>query len=99
MPPDILLVSALRALIEVAGLMLLVRGAVWLFAAKARQSFFYGVLSAGTMPFVRIARSLAPREISDLFMPLIAFALLFCLWLATGVAKEWLCAARAVQCA
>jgi hypothetical protein len=99
MPLDIQFLVAIRALIEVAGLMLLVRGAIWLFAAKARQSFVYAIFTAGTLPFVRLARAITPREVRDFLMPLVAFFLLFCLWLALGVGKEWMCAVRALECA
>ena len=99
MPPDILLITAARALIEVAGLMLIARGVMWLFGPRARDhNFFYGVLTAGTLPFIRVARVLSPRAVSDTYMPVIAFVLVFVLWIATGVGKAWLCSARAVEC-
>jgi hypothetical protein len=96
---QIVLISALRALIEVAGLMLLLRGAVWLAGVKARASFFYGLLTAGTAPFVRAARAASPRAIGDGLMPLVAFLVLLCLWILTGIVREWLCAASPGQCA
>ena len=98
MPVDIQLLVAIRALIEVAGLMLLIRGAIWLFAPKARESFIYGIFSAGTMPFIRMARAITPRDVRDFFIPLVAFLLLFCVWLALGIARDWACAARALEC-
>jgi hypothetical protein len=99
MPPDILLITAARALIEVAGLMLAARGVMWLFGPRAREgNFFYWVLTAGTLPFIRLARAVSPRAVSDTYTPLVAFVLLFGLWIVAGVTKEWLCSVRSVQC-
>jgi hypothetical protein len=99
MPTDILLITALRALIEVAGLMLLARGVMWLVGPRAREhNFFYAALTAGTLPFLRLARALSPRAVSDAWTPIIAFVLLFVLWIAAGVGREWLCSARSIDC-
>jgi hypothetical protein len=99
MPPDILLLSAIAALIEVAALMLLARGVMWLFGPRAREgNFFYAMLTTGTLPFIRLARAIMPRAVADKYMPAIAFVLLVLLWIAVGLGKEWLCTARAVQC-
>jgi hypothetical protein len=99
MPPDILLITAARALLEVAGLMLIARGAMWLVGPRARDhNFFYWVLTAGTLPFVRLARTVSPRAVSDTYTPVVAFGLVFVLWIAAGVGKAWLCSARAVEC-
>jgi hypothetical protein len=99
MPTDILLITAVRALVEVAGLMLIARGVMWLFGPRAREhNFFYSALTAGTLPFIRVARAVSPRAVSNAYTPVIAFVLLFVLWIAAGVGKEWLCSARSVQC-
>jgi hypothetical protein len=99
MPPDILLITAARALLEVVGLMLIARGVMWLFGPRAREhNFFYAVFTAVTLPFIRLARAVSPRAVSDSYTPLIAFGLLFVLWIATGALKAWLCSARSLQC-
>jgi hypothetical protein len=99
MPTDILLITAVRALVEVAGLMLIARGVMWLFGPRAREhNFFYSALTAGTLPLIRVARAVSPRAVSNAYTPVIAFVLLFVLWIAAGVGKEWLCSARSVQC-
>ncbi|MGZ8209334.1 MAG: hypothetical protein ACXWUH_02390 [Burkholderiales bacterium] len=99
MPTEILLITTLRALIEVAGLMLIARGVMWLFGPKAREgNFFYAILTTGTIPFIRLARAITPRVVRDPYVPVVAFGLLVVLWIATGIAKEWLCAARSLQC-
>jgi len=99
MPTDILLLSAAQALIEVAGLMLIARGVMWLFGPRAREgNFFYAMLTAGTMPFIRFARLITPRAVRDAYTPAIAFALVVLLWIAVGLARTELCTARSVQC-
>lgn len=99
MPTDILLITAARALLEVAGLMLIARGVMWLFGPRARDgNFFYWALTAGTLPFIRLARVISPRIVSDTYTPVIAFVLVFVLWIISGIAKAWLCSARALEC-
>lgn len=99
MPTDILLITGARAIIEVAGLMLIARGVMWLMGPRWREhNFFYGVITAGTLPFIRLARSVSPRAVSDTYTPAIAFVLLVILWTAAGVGKEWLCSMRSAEC-
>jgi hypothetical protein len=99
MPPDVLLITAARALIEVAGLMLIARGVMWLFGPRWREhNFFYAVFTAVTLPFIRLARALTPRAVSETYAPVVAFVLLVVLWIATGAAKAWLCDVRSLQC-
>ena len=88
MPFDITLITALRALIEVAGLMLLARGLMWLFGPKARQgNFVYDILTIGTKPFIQLTRKVTPRFVRDAYIPVETFLLVLCIWLGLGVAK------------
>jgi len=99
MPLDITLISALRALIEVAGMMLLARGLLWLFGPKARQgNFVYDILTIGTKPFIQLTRKITPRFVRDACIPVAAFVLLFGVWIGLGMANAVLCASRALQC-
>ena len=99
MPLDILLVAVLRALAEVAGMMLLGRGLLWLFGPKARKgNFVYDLLTVGTVPFIKLARAISPRFVPDAHVPAIAFFLLFWIWVGLGIAKHSMCVARALQC-
>ena len=99
MPYDILILSMLRGLTEVAGLMLLGRGLLWLFGPKARQgNFVYDLLTIGTTPFIRLARKMSPRFVPDAHVPAIAFFLLFWLWIGLAIAKAAVCASRGLQC-
>ena len=98
MPAEIVIISTLRSLVEVAGLMLLIRGAMWLFGPKARHNFIYGIFTVGSMPFIRFARAIMPRAVRDQYIPVIAFLLLFSLWLALALTQQSLCVTRGVQC-
>lgn len=84
-----MLVSLARALIEVAGMMLLLRGFIWLFYAKARKdNVVWDLLTAGVMPFMKITRAIMPRFISDFPIPLITFFLLFWIWLGLALLQQ-----------
>ena len=99
MPTDILLVTVARGLVEVAGLMLLGRGLLWLFGPKARQgNFVYDLLTIGTTPFVKLARKVSPRFVPDAHVPWIAFFLLFWIYIALGFAKLALCDSHGIDC-
>ena len=70
MPLDILLVSILRTLVEVAGFALLGQGALAVLAGKYReQNIFYRVLRIVASPAVRAVRFIAPRFILDAHVP------------------------------
>ncbi|HEX2826454.1 MAG TPA: hypothetical protein VHP37_08925 [Burkholderiales bacterium] len=98
MPPEITVLATLRALVEVAGLMLLIRGLMWSFGPKARTNFIYGLVTVGSMPFIRFARAITPRAVADRYVPAIAFVLLFLLWLMLALGVGTLCARPGVQC-
>ena len=90
MPSEIvLLVAVARGLIEVAGLMLLVRGFVWLFFAKARtNNVVYDLLTTGVTPFLRLTRKITPRFITDNSIPMIAFFWIFWIWVGLSLLHQ-----------
>jgi len=99
MPTEIVFVSMLRALVEVAGLMLLLRGVLWMCGPKARQgNLVYDMFTIGVTPFIRFTRAISPRAVRDPYLPAIAFALLLGLWVGLGLGQHALCVAREVQC-
>ena len=99
MPFDITFITVLRSLIEVAMLMLLGRGALWIFGPKARRgNFFYDILTIGTMPFVRGTRAITPKFITTAYIPLLTFFLIVVTWLGLGIAKIAVCATHGVEC-
>lgn len=99
MPLDLLLVSVLRTLVEVAGFALLGQGALAVLAGKSRDSnIFYRTLQTITRPVVRAVRAITPRVVIDAHIPFVTFFLLFWLWIALAVAKRTLCASHGLQC-
>jgi uncharacterized protein YggT (Ycf19 family) len=98
MPPEIFVLNTLRALVEVAGLMLLLRGLLWSFGPKGRTNFIYGIFTAASMPFINFARAITPRVLPDRYVPVIAFLLLLALWVALALGVQTLCARPGIQC-
>lgn len=99
MPFDILLVSILRTLVEVAGFALLGQGVLAVLAGKYReQNLFYRTLRIVTGPVVRGVRFITPRLILDAHIPVITFFLLFWLWIVLAFAKRHLCGLHGLVC-
>ena len=100
MPTDILLLSIARALVEVAGLLLLGQGMLWLFGPKARDgNFIYDLFKLGTRPIIKVTRAISPRFVHDAHIGLLAFFILVWLWLGLAFAKRYLCVSQGLQCA
>ncbi len=99
MPLDLILVSVLRTLVEVAGFSLLGQGVLAVLAGKYRDNnLFYKILRTITQPVVRAVRAITPRLVIDAHIPYVTFFLLFWLWIALAVAKRYLCASHGLQC-
>ena len=99
MPLDILLLSIARALVEVAGMLLLGQGVLWLFGPKARDgNFVYDLFKMGTRPIVKATRVVTPRFVHDAHIGMVSFIILVWLWLALAFAKRYLCASQGIQC-
>ncbi len=99
MPLELVLVSVMRTLVEVAGFSLLGQGVLALLAGKYRESnLFYRILRTITQPVVRAVRAITPRVVIDAHIPYVTFFLLFWLWIALAVAKRTLCASHGLQC-
>ncbi len=100
MPIEILLISIVRALVEVAGAFLLGQGILWLFGPKARDgNFIYDLFKKGTSPIIRFTRFITPRFVHDSHIGLVAFFILAWLWFGLAIAKHHMCVARGLQCA
>lgn len=99
MPVDLLLVTILRALVEVALLALLGQGILAVLAGKYRdQNLFYRILRLVARPAVRTTRFLTPRVILDAHVPWVTFFLLLWLWVGLAVAKRHLCGVHSLAC-
>lgn len=96
---EILLISILRVLIEVAGYSLLGQGLLALLAGPRReQNVFYRILKTITQPVIRLVRAITPRIIIDAHIPFVAFFVLFWLWIALAMVKRYLCVSHGLQC-
>lgn len=99
MPADLLVITILRALVEVALLALIGQGILAVLAGKYRdQNLFYRILRLVASPAVRITRFLTPRVILDAHVPWVAFFLLLWLWIGLAVAKRHLCGLHQLAC-
>lgn len=96
---EMLIISILKMLVEIAGYSLLGRGLLALLAgAQREQNVFYRVLSTITSPVIRAVRFITPRFILDAHIPVVAFFLLFWLWVALIIAKRYVCVTQGLQC-
>ena len=99
MPLDILLLTIARALVEVAGALLLAQGVLWLFGPKAREgNFVYDLFKLGTRPLVKATRIITPRFVHDSHIGMVTFLILVWLWLVLAFAKRHLCVMQGIQC-
>lgn len=89
MSAALLLLSILRALVEVALLSLAGQGALALLAGPARESNpVYRVFAIVTAPVLRAARCVAPAAIGARALALLAFTFLFACWILLALAKR-----------
>lgn len=96
---ELLLISILRALVEVAGFALLGQGVLALLAGQRRHdNLFYKILQVVTRPVTRAVRFIAPRIIIDAHIPVLTFFLLFWLWIALAMAKRYFCTLHGLSC-
>jgi hypothetical protein len=86
------LVSALKLITEIALMALLGQGLLAILAGDHRESnFVYRIFRSMTSPFIDMARLLSPRVVLDQHLPLVAFLLLACGWIAVTLAKIDIC--------
>ncbi|MDO8464867.1 MAG: hypothetical protein Q7S46_06390 [Gallionella sp.] len=97
--PEILIISILRALTEVALLTLLGQGLLALLAGGRRATNpIYQLFQTVTRPALRIARVITPQVIVDKHLPFVAFFLLFWLWILLAYVKRTLCGIEGLAC-
>ncbi len=99
MPLQLLLVTIAKALVELAGLFILGHGLLYLLAGRKREgNFFYQLLKVLTRPLYAMARFVTPKVIVDRHVPIVAFIVLFWLWVILTFAKIQLCAEQEDRC-
>jgi hypothetical protein len=90
-PSALFVISALRAVVEVAGLFLLAQGLLYLLAGQGREkNAIYQLFRLLTAPVIRMVRFITPRVIADRHVPLAAFFMLFWLWIALAYIRRLL---------
>ncbi len=85
-------VLIVKLIAEIALLSLLGQGLVGLLAgAKKDTNLFYNILATIGRPFVRAARYVSPKFVLDRHVPLVAFMILFFVWVACVILKIQIC--------
>lgn len=96
---EILLLSLLRSLVEVAAFSMLGQGVLYLLAGPSREkNGVYQLFRIVTRPVIRLVRPAIPRRICDRHIPLIAFFLLLGLWITLAYLRRAICMANALAC-
>jgi len=99
METELLIVTILKALAELAGMFMLGQGLLYLLAgAKREQNLFYQLLRVLTGPVMKFARLITPKAVVDRHIPLVAFLLLFWVWAFLTFAKIQICAGMPDRC-
>jgi hypothetical protein len=99
MPIELVLLSGLRALVEVAGFFLLGQGVLYALAGRTRdRNTVYRMFQFLTRPVIRMTRAITPRVVVDRHIPMLSFVLLFWLWIALQILKLRFCAAHQLVC-
>ena len=97
--PTLLVVCMLKALIEIASMLLLAQGFIGLLSGKARQdNFIYQLFQVATAPIKKITRAITPEFITDAYLGLASFFILFWLWVAMVFAKVYVCHTQILAC-
>ena len=95
----LLLTVLLKALVEVAALSLLAQGILRVLAGRSyRQNPVYRLFQVISSPAIWLARVVTPGFIAQQYLGLIAFLLLFWMWLALIYAKAYVCHAEQLAC-
>lgn len=77
-----------KGLVEVAGVAMFGQGVLWVLAgAKREQNLVYKLFKTLTRPVMKVVRWITPRIVLDQHLGLVAFFLLFVLWLVLTVLK------------
>jgi hypothetical protein len=97
--PLLLLIVILKALVEVAALSLLAQGVLRILTGRNfQQNFAYRLFQVIASPAISLARWVSPRFIAQQYLGLIAFLMLFWMWLALIYVKAHVCHAQQLAC-
>lgn len=97
--PELLILSVLRTLAEVALLTLLGQGLLAVLAGSRRHTNpVYQLFKVITRPVIFVVRKISPPQIIDRHLPFVAFFVMFWLWIGLAYAKRVYCQAHLLQC-
>lgn len=100
MPPELLIITMLRAIVEIAAWFMIAQGFLYVLAGRKRNdNFVYQLFSILTRPVFKLTRAISPRLVQDQHIPYAAFLLLLWLWIGLAIAKRSVCASQALPCA
>ena len=90
-PSVFFVISALRAVVEAAGLFLLAQGLLYLLAGQGREkNVIFQFFRLLTAPVIRLVRFITPRVIVNRHVPVVAFFMLFWLWIVLAYIRRLL---------
>ena len=99
MDTELLIVTVVKALIELAGFFLLSQGLLYLLAGEKReQNLAYQIVCVLTGPVTRFTRRIAPKAVVDRHIPVVAFLILFWIWVLVSWAKGQICSTVENRC-
>ncbi len=96
---EFFIISALKALVEVAILALFSQGVVGFLSGKAKlDNFVYRLFLVVTGPITKFVRAITPKFVADQHIGVASFFLLFWVWIALIYAKGYICHAQNLAC-
>lgn len=92
------LITIIKLIAEIALLSLFGQWVLGLLAGQRKdQNMFYQLLQLLGRPFVTVARFVTPKFVLERHLPLVAFCLLACVWIAATAAKINHCVSIGVE--
>ncbi len=96
---ELLMVVALKALAELAGLFITGRGLLYVLIGQKRQvNGVYQLFALLTNPLIRATRVVTPRVVADRHIPAATALLIFWVWLGATYWKAAVCMGGLVVC-
>lgn len=90
--------NTLQLVFYIALLLLAGQGVLWVISgAKAGNNLFYQLFQLANKPWVKAARWIAPRQVADHQVPVVAFLVMGVLYIAVTLAKIEHCVTVAMQ--
>lgn len=92
------ILNTIQLVFYIAVLLLAGQGLLWLISgAKAGNHLFYQIFQLVNKPWVRVARWIAPKQVADHQVPVVAFFVVGIFYVAVTLAKIEHCVSVAMQ--